>query len=121
MAAAYSGDLGENAVLSKGRHAAARAVGIAVVFADVHHQPRIEGAPVQTIRNAELDPIRMLARDGVASRQDLRLNSARHMHEIHAATSRIRWRRESFRSEERRVGKECRYGWAEEHVKKNRY
>src|SRR5271155_718668 len=85
------------AVLPQGADAAPRAVRVALVFANVHHQPRIECAAVQTVGQAELDPIGMLARDGVASCENLRLHRARQMHQMDATPARICRSRENAR------------------------
>jgi len=78
-------------MLAHRTHAASRTVGVAFVFADIHHQARIECTTVQTIGEAELYPVRMLAGDRVAAGQDLRLDSCGHVHEIDAAAARICW------------------------------
>src|SRR6202044_982108 len=74
--------------------AASRTVRVTFVFANVHHQPRIESAAVQAVRQAEANPIGMLARDRVAARKNLRLYCTRQMHEIDATAA---WMRESGR------------------------
>ena len=76
--------------------AASRTVRIALVFANVHHQPRIERAAVQAVGQAELHPIGMLSRDGVAARKNLRLHRTGQMHEINSPPARIRRSRRRF-------------------------
>src|SRR6267142_6163146 len=89
-------------MLPQGMHAAAGTVGVALVLADIHYQPGIKCPAVQTIREAQLDPVRMLARNGVAARHDLRLNRSRHVHQMHAPPAWIRRSRcrSRLRSEE---------------------
>src|SRR5262249_19291726 len=76
------------AILAKRVYRAARAVGVALVFADIHDQPRIERAPIEAVRQAKLDPIGMFARDGVSSAENLRLHRSGDMDEIDSAARR---------------------------------
>ena len=79
-------------MLPQGMRRAARAVGVALLLADVHHQPRVERPAEDGIGQRQRKPIRMLAGDGVIAEQDLRLHRAGQVHQMRAASLRA-WRR----------------------------
>ncbi len=91
---AHGGGDGEVAVLAKRMDAAARAVGVALILADIHHQARIESTAVEAVGEAEPQPVRMLAGDGMATDEDLGLHRAGIVDKVDAAALRLRRSRE---------------------------
>jgi len=73
---AHGGVDGEVAVAAEGVDAAARAVGVALLLADVGDEAGMEGAAVDGIGEGEAEPVGMLAGDGEIAGDDLGLDGA---------------------------------------------
>src|SRR5208283_3990024 len=84
---AHGGGNREVTVLAQWMGAAARAVGVAFVFADVHHQARIESAAVEAVGQGQLEPVGMFAGDGVTTGENLCLHRSRDVHQINAGAA----------------------------------
>src|SRR5260221_12403540 len=86
-------------MLAQRMHDATRAVRVAFVLANIHHQARIERSAVEAVREAKLQPIRMPPSDRMAANKDLRLHRAGIVDEVDAASLRLRRSRELLRGE----------------------
>jgi hypothetical protein len=89
----------EITVLAEGIDAAAWAVGVALLLADVDDEARMECAAVNRIREDCAMPIGIAACDAQIAEHHLRLDGSRQVHEIHAAAERMRrdWKRRRLR------------------------
>ena len=76
---------GEKAVLMERGDSAARAVGVALLFADIHHQARMECTAVNRIGENGAEPIGIAASDRQIANENLRLNGTWQMNEMHVA------------------------------------
>ncbi len=75
----------EIAVLAQRLQAAARAVGVTLLLANIYHQARMKCAAINRIRQHQPEPIRIAAGDGHIAQQYLRLHAAGQMHQMNLA------------------------------------